>query len=72
MLAAQQFQRERHSSIETVYGVVTTGSAWKFLCLTETHAAVGATEYHVSQVESIVAMLVAMLKDAEAEQGLGA
>src|SRR5215813_3220416 len=36
MLAAQQFNQERNNAIETVYGVVTTGSAWKFLRLTGT------------------------------------
>jgi hypothetical protein len=38
MVAAQLFNQERHNAIETVYGVVTTGSAWKFLRLVGTAA----------------------------------
>ncbi len=64
MLAAQQFNQERNSAIETVYGVVTTGSAWKFLRLTRTSVMVDATEYHISQVERVVGILVAMIKEA--------
>ena len=64
MLAAQQFNQERHNAIETVYGVVTTGSAWKFLRLTGTSVMVDTTEYHISQVERIVGILVAMIEEA--------
>jgi hypothetical protein len=66
MLAAQQFNQERHNAIEIemVYGLVTTGSAWKFLRLTGTSVMVDTTEYHISQVERIVGILVAMLKEA--------
>jgi hypothetical protein len=64
MLAAQQFNQERHNAIETVYGAVTTGSAWKFLRLTGTAVMVDAIEYHISQVERIVGILVAMIKEA--------
>jgi hypothetical protein len=64
MLAAQQFNHERHNAIETVSGVVTTGSAWKFLRLTGTSVMVDTTEYHISQVERIVGILVAMLQEA--------
>src|SRR6266487_7182087 len=64
MLAAQQFNQERNNAIETVYGVVTTGSAWKFLRLTRTSVMVDATEYHISQVERVVGILVAMIKEA--------
>jgi hypothetical protein len=64
MLAAQQFNHERRNAIEMVYGVVTTGSAWKFLRLTGTSVMVDSTEYHISQVERIVGILVAMLQEA--------
>jgi hypothetical protein len=64
MLAAQQFNHERRNAIETVSGVVTTGSAWKFLRLTGTSVMVDTTEYHISQVERIVGILVGMLQEA--------
>jgi len=64
MLAAQQFNQERHNAIEMVYGVVTTGSAWTFFRLMGMSVMVDTTEYHISQVERIVGILVAMLKEA--------
>jgi len=67
MIAAQQFNQERNNAVRTVYGVVTSGNLWKFLRLTEMHVVVDAAEYHISQVERIVGIIVAMLKEAAAE-----
>jgi hypothetical protein len=70
MIAAQQFNQERNNAIDTVYGVVTSGNLWQFLHLTEMHVVVDATEYHISQVERIVGIIVAMLKEAAGEPPL--
>jgi len=70
MVAAQQFNQARNNAIGTIYGVVTSGSAWKFLRLTEMHVMVDATEYHISQVERIVGIIVAMVKEAAGEPPL--
>jgi hypothetical protein len=70
MIAAQQFNQERNNAVGTVYGVVTSGNLWKFLRLTAMHVVVDATEYHISQVERIVGIIVAMLKEAAGEQAL--
>ncbi len=64
MVAAQQFNREQENSLPTVYGAVTTGSLWKFLCLKETLATVDETEYHVGQPEKIVGILLQMVREA--------
>ena len=66
MVAAQLFNRERDNAIETVYGVVTTGSAWKFLRLVTTVVYIDRAEYHIKEVERIVAILVAMIREAQA------
>jgi hypothetical protein len=68
MVAAQQFNQERHNAIEAVYGTVTTGSLWKFLRLLKTVVSVDVTEYHISQIEQIIGMLVAMLREAMLHQ----
>ena len=68
MVAAQQFNHGRNTTMEAIYGVVTTGSAWKFLRLTVTSVVVDATEYHISQVEQIVGILVAMIQHAAGER----
>lgn len=64
MVAVQQFNQARHTTIETVYGAVTTGNLWKFLRLVNTAVTVDLTEYHISQVEQVVGMLVAMIREA--------
>jgi hypothetical protein len=64
MVAAQQFNRERDNAIERVFGVVTTGSAWKFLRLADTTVYVDRAEYYIKEVERIVGILVAMIHEA--------
>ena len=68
MVAAQLFNQERHNTIETVYGVVTTGSAWKFLRLVETVVYIDRAEYYIKEVERIVGILVAMIQAAKSPQ----
>lgn len=62
LVAAQLFNRQHNNSIETIYGVVTTGSNWKFLRLVETTVTVDLTEYYIREVEKIVGILVQMIK----------
>jgi hypothetical protein len=68
MVAAQLFNQERHNTMETVYGVVTTGSAWKFLRLVETVVYIDRAEYYIKEVERIVGILVAMIQAAKSPQ----
>jgi hypothetical protein len=71
MVAVQQFNRQQHNAIHAVYGAVTTGNLWKFLRLIKSVVSVDNTEYHISQVERVVGMLVTMLREAlqhQAEQ----
>jgi hypothetical protein len=68
MVAAQRFNRERDNPIQSVFGAVTTGSIWKFLRLTGSVASVDQTEYHISQVERIVGILVWMVREAGAPE----
>ena len=68
MVAAQLFNQERHNTIETVYGVVTTGSAWKFLRLVETVVYIDRAEYYIKEVERIVGILIAMIREAQSPQ----
>jgi len=65
MVAAQLFNQRRNNAIPTVYGVVTTGSNWKFLQLTGTTVCVDLPEYYIKEVERIVGILVHMVQDAQ-------
>ena len=69
MLAAQKFNARRGTETPTLYGVVTTGSAWKFLRLSGTEVIVDETEYHIEQLETILGILVFMVREALEMQG---
>ena len=68
MVAAQLFNQERHNVIETVYGVVTTGNVWKFLRLVGTVVSIDRMEYYIKEVERIVGILMAMIREARSPQ----
>ena len=68
MVAAQIFNQRQQNEIETIYGVVTTGSLWRFLRLCGVTVYVDRTEYYLNEVEKIVGILLAMLREATAER----
>jgi hypothetical protein len=45
MLATQKFNTSRGRALPAVYGAVTTGILWRFLCLQDTTVAVDSAEY---------------------------
>ena len=64
MMAAQIFNANEKQPIETVYGVVTTGTNWRFLRLIGTTVYVDPTEYYLKEADKIVGILLAMLHEA--------
>ncbi len=48
-----------------LYGVVTTGSTWKFLRLTGRTVTVDETEYYIDQPEQIIGILMSMIQEAQ-------
>jgi hypothetical protein len=65
MLAAQRFNAGRGTILPNVYGVVTTGSTWKFLRLTGLTVTVDETEYYIDKPEQIIGILVSMIQEAQ-------
>ncbi len=57
MLAAQLFNQQKGNEIKTIYGVVTTGSIWKFLKLEGTVIEIDLNEYFINQVGKILGIL---------------
>ncbi|MBD2311123.1 hypothetical protein H6G20_05420 [Desertifilum sp. FACHB-1129] len=57
MIAAQLFNQEKGNAIATVYGVVTTGSIWKFLQLADQTLQIDLTEYFLNNVGKIMGIL---------------
>ncbi|MCI5193981.1 MAG: hypothetical protein D3915_12795 [Candidatus Electrothrix sp. AU1_5] len=62
MVAAQIFNEREENPVEHIYGVVTTGSVWKFLKLTGDEAVIDRKEYHIEQVGKIMGILAAMVR----------
>jgi hypothetical protein len=56
MVAAQIFN-ERKGKSQTIYGVVTTGTLWKFLTLEAQILKIDRTEYFIAQLEEILGIL---------------
>jgi len=60
MYAAQLFNSAEACELPVVYGVVTTGSSWKFLQLTERTVTIDRGEYFIDNIRTIMAILLAM------------
>jgi hypothetical protein len=66
MIAAQRFNEQEGEPIDIVYGVVTTGTDWKFLKLMQQVAYIDRSDYFISEVDKILGILVSTLQ-AESE-----
>ncbi|WP_353570900.1 hypothetical protein [Candidatus Albibeggiatoa sp. nov. BB20] len=60
MMAAQIFNQENNNQLENIYGVVTTGTAWKFLKMQDSNVFIDLDEYSIEHPEHIIAILLAM------------
>jgi hypothetical protein len=70
MVAAQRFNRARGALAPgSVWGVVTTGSLWKFLRLTENIVGVDVVERPIQQIEHVVGIFVGVIGEAMAGAG---
>ena len=58
MIAAQKFNQQEQSQIETIYGVVTSGTVWRFLELNQNTVSVDIVEYYINQIGKILGMLI--------------
>jgi hypothetical protein len=62
MIAAQIFNQRAGNEIAWIYGVVTSGTSWKFLTLQQSTVCIDAIEYHISQIDKILAILLQPLQ----------
>jgi len=60
MVAAQRFNEQKRLSISTIYGVVTSGTVWRFLKLEQQVITVDLTNYSLPPVEEVLSFLVWM------------
>lgn len=60
MVAARIFNERAGNAIETVYGAVTTGTAWKFLSLSGSTLSIDLNEYSIHEPDRILGILSSM------------
>jgi hypothetical protein len=64
MEAAREFNEKAGTGVGVVHGVVTTGSAWKFLRLAVAEVTLDVEEYFVAELGRIMGILAHLLKTA--------
>jgi hypothetical protein len=64
MYAAQLLNQQSSPSIEVVFGVITTGSAWKFLRLQQTVLTLDIKEYYIDNAGKILGILTQIVQSA--------
>ena len=57
MIAAKLFNERKENKIKIIYGVVTTGSIWKFMRLIEQRIEVDLDEYFIQDIGKILGIL---------------
>jgi hypothetical protein len=65
MLGAQIFNRAKGDKIKTIFGVVTTGSVWRFLKLEDNVATIDLNEVYLTPLDKLFGLLSATLKNGE-------
>ncbi len=63
MIAAQIFNERENHPIKTIYGVVSSGTTWKFLTLENNTVSIDKIEYYINQIEYILGILLTPIKD---------
>ena len=65
MIAAQLFNHQKGNEIQKVYGVITTGSLWKFMQLEDQTITIDLNEYFLGNVGKIVGILRSLIETEE-------
>ncbi|MEL7038515.1 MAG: hypothetical protein AAFO04_23310 [Cyanobacteria bacterium J06592_8] len=70
MVAAQKFNTENHQPITTIYGSVSSGTAWRFLKLEEQTVTIDLRDYPLPPTEVILGILVWMVQNGQIDSRL--
>lgn len=62
MYAAALFNERENNHLPYVYGVVTTGTTWKFIKLLENKAYIDINEYYLKEIEQLIGLFLSILK----------
>ncbi|MCB1190176.1 MAG: hypothetical protein H7A23_07120 [Leptospiraceae bacterium] len=69
MIAAQIFNQNQDNKIKKIYGVVTTGSVWRFLCLEGQTTTIDLTEIYINPLENLLGILTTIVEEDILEKG---
>lgn len=71
MIAAQLFNERKQNQIPCIYGVITTGSNWKFLRLVGKQVDIEAREHFIGDLDDLFGILVSLIKltDSQGKDG---
>ena len=61
MYAAYLYNNNKNTPVPNIYGVITTGSLWKFLKLTDKIVWIDQDEYHISNISVILGIFISFL-----------
>jgi len=67
MIAAQRFNEQEGNEITEIYGVITSGTIWKFLKLVENQVSLDLTEYYLTNLPKILGILSIPIRTIESE-----
>jgi hypothetical protein len=62
MVAAQRFNETSENIISTIYGVVSSGTQWRFMKLERQTVTIDLTDYPLLPADQILGFLVWMVK----------
>jgi hypothetical protein len=62
MIAAQRFNARANKEIPIIYGCVTSGTAWRFLKLEDKTVTIDLSDYPVSPIDRLLAILIWMAR----------
>ncbi len=62
MYAATIFNEKENNHLPYVYGVVTTGTTWKFIKLLENKAYIDVDEYYLKEIEQLIGLFLSIIK----------
>ncbi|MEM8641431.1 MAG: hypothetical protein AAGG51_21825 [Cyanobacteria bacterium P01_G01_bin.54] len=61
MVAAKFFNQQQQRSIGRIYGAVTIGTIWQFLCLENLTISIDLTEYYIRDIDQVLGILLSAL-----------
>jgi hypothetical protein len=62
MVAAQQFNLQESNVTPVIYGIVTSGTVWKFLKLEQSQVFIDLEEYYIKDINIILGIILSMLE----------